>query len=137
MIRVIIKKCCRWRFSDAVGIVIRVQDADGKLLPDELLRTTQVSQLTVELDVGGRTRVREQKMENAGKLMRAGGGGEETLVNGQISDQTQMVIRVLQRHFPTMIHAFAVFDSDDGNEVHTCWCARVHDLICDRLHLLM
>lgn len=115
----------RWRFSDAVGIVIRVHDANGKSLPDELLRTTQVSKLTVELDLVGRTRVREQTSPPRPETAPgAGDGSEGKLANGETSEQTQMVIRVLKRNFPTMIHAFAHFDSDDGNEVCTCDCVR-------------
>ena len=112
----------RWRFSDAVGIIIRVRDAEGNHLPDELVKTTQVSKLTVELDLEGRTRMREQVSPKRpeGSHTWAPGGTEDgggRLPAGETSEQTQMMVRVLQRNFPTMIHAFALFDADDGNEV--------------------
>ena len=105
-----------WHFSDALGIIIRVRDTEGQPLPKKLVNTTQVSRMVVEQDLGGRRRVREQLPQKARVSIRYDsieGDGD----SGKLSEQTQLVIRVLHRNFPTMIHAFALFDADDGNAV--------------------
>ena len=112
----------RWRFSDAVGILVRVRDAAGSALPGELVQTTQVANLTVELDLEGRTRLREQepprRPDSALPDLSAPVPGEgSSSSSGELSAQTQALIRVLQNTFPSMIHAFSLFDADDGNEV--------------------
>jgi hypothetical protein len=110
---------------DAVGIIIRVTDLEGKSLPNELTRTTQVSNLNVELDLEGRTRLREQPSP-ANKRPQTSPGDISSFTNkvgdvrprtASASEQTQTLIRVLKRNFSTMIHAFALFDADNGNEV--------------------
>jgi hypothetical protein len=98
-----------------------VRGADGNPLPDELVRTTQVSNLMVELDLAGRTRLREQaspkRPDTALGLSVSVLGDHSSSGKGELSAQTQTLVRVLQNNCPSMIHAFALFDADDGNEV--------------------
>ena len=107
-----------WRYSDAVGIVIRAHDAEGKRLPEELLGTAQVSRLIVEQDVPGNIRLREQEPQKRPSTVATGPAeADRDRAQRELSEQAQMLIRVLERNFPTMIHAFTLFDADDGNEV--------------------
>ena len=103
-------------FADAVGMVIRVCATDGKPLQKGLVRTTQVSQLVAEPNAHGRLRVREQLPQQRPPPLYLPDAADES-GTAEASAQTLVVIRVLQRHFPTMIHAFALFDADDGNAV--------------------
>jgi hypothetical protein len=71
----------------------------------------------VEQDVHGNTRLREQEPPKRPSTTPGPAAGDGDRPQRELSEQAQMLVRVLQRNFPSMIHAFTLFDADDGNEV--------------------